>query len=155
MQRRLGQTLFSHATLPRLLLVLVLVLMIRRFVWTPVLITGKSMLPTLRGGQIAGINKLAYLRHPPLRGDIVAVWDGKQLLIKRIVGLPGEELAAEDGVFYMNGRTLPEPYVQFHDRWKIAPGKLEADHFVVAGDNRCETMVAVVTGDRIVGRLMH
>src|SRR5262249_27322541 len=118
------------------------------------LITGKSMLPTLHSGEIAAVNKLAYVRHPPRRGDIVAVWNGKELLIKRVVGLPGEELAVDNGVFYLNGGPLPESYVLFHDRWEIASGKLGEDHFVVAGDNRCETLVAIVTRDRIVGRLI-
>jgi hypothetical protein len=58
------------------------------------------------------VNKLAYFRHAPRRGDIVAVWTGKELMIKRVIGL-GEEISADNGLFSINGRTLHEPYVQF------------------------------------------
>jgi signal peptidase I len=149
------KTLGSRGTLRRLLILLTVALLVRHFVWTPVLIVGTSMLPALRAGQIAGVNKLAYIRHPPQRGDIVSVWNGTEFMVKRIVGLPGEELALEDGVFYVNGCALPEPYVQIHDHSTIMAGKLPMGHFVVAGDNRLESLVAVVTQNRILGRVVY
>ena len=138
-----------------LLLLLGLALLIRVDVWMPLLITGESMLPTLQGGQIAGLNKLAYLRRPPQRGDIVAVWTDRTLIIKRLIGLPGEEISAQDGVFFINGQALPEPYVRFQGQWNIGPGKIAEDQFVVVGDNRSKTLLAVVARERILGRLMH
>lgn len=113
------------------------------------------MLPTLQGGQIAMVNKLAYFRHTPQRGDIVAIWTGKELMIKRVVGLPGDEISASSGFFSINGQPLQEPYVQIQDQWNVAPGTVAVDRFVVAGDNRSETLVAIITRDRIVGRLMR
>jgi signal peptidase I len=147
--------LLSHPTLRRLLLLLVIVLTVREFVWSPVLITGKSMLPTLHGGQIVFVNKLAYFCNAPRRGDIVAIWTGKELMIKRVVGLPGDEISATNGFFCINGSPLREPYVQIQDRWNIAPGTVSADRFVVAGDNRSGTLVAIITRERVVGRLMR
>jgi signal peptidase I len=138
-----------------LLLLLALVLLIRADVWMPLLITGESMLPTLHAGQIAGLNKLAYVRRPPERGDIVAVWTAQALIVKRIIGLPGEEISAQDGVFFINGQALAEPYVRFQDHWNIRPGKIAAGQFVVAGDNRAKTLLAVVARERILGRLIH
>jgi signal peptidase I len=126
--------------------------MAREWVWTPVLIRGESMLPTLRGGQLAGVNKLAYLFGPPRRGDIVDVWTGKDLMVKRIVGLPGEEVAVRDGTLYVNGSPLPEPYAIKKD-WNVAPGKLDVNSFLIMGDNRLDTVTAVVSRERIVGRL--
>jgi signal peptidase I len=52
------------------------------------------MLPTLKAGQIVGLNKLAYLHRRPGRGDIVAFWTGKELFVKRVIALPGEESAS-------------------------------------------------------------
>ncbi len=112
------------------------------------------MVPTLHDGQICWINKLAYLRHGPRRGDVVALWTGKDLMVKRVVGLPGEEVAAQGGRFYVNGCLLTEDYVALHDHWDIASGKMAANHFAVAGDNRSQTLVAVIARERIVGRLV-
>ena len=113
---------------------------------------GRGMLPTLRGGQLAGVNKLAYLLGPPRRRDIVAVWTGKDLMVKRIVGLPGEEVAARDGTLYVNGSPLREPYA-INRHWNVATGKLDVNSFLVVGDNRFQTIVAVVSRERIVGRI--
>jgi signal peptidase I len=143
-----------EAVLRRLLLVLLLVLIVRRWICCPTLITDVSMLPTLHSGQLALINKLAYRSRPPQRGDIVAVWTGNQLWIKRILGLPGEEIEFRQGTLYINARPLREPYVKFKGSSCIEPGKLQANHFVAAGDNREPTVIAVITRDRIVGRLM-
>jgi signal peptidase I len=143
----------DSAWLTRLLLGLTAVWLFRHLVWMPVLLSGPSMLPTLDNGCLSGILKLGYRFHFPHRGDIVAVWTGKDLIVKRIIGLPGEEIAARDGTFYIDGRALQEPYVQFWDRANVALGKIPADHFVIVGDNREQTLTAVVARSRILGRL--
>ncbi|MGO9200648.1 MAG: signal peptidase I [Limisphaerales bacterium] len=149
-QSRFGFT--REGVLLGLLPLLLLVLTAREWAWMPLIITGESMLPTLRGGQLAGVNKLAYLLGPPRRRDIVAVWTGKDLMVKRIVGLPGEEVAARDGTLYVNGSPLREPYA-INRHWNVATGKLDVNSFLVVGDNRFQTIVAVVSRERIVGRI--
>jgi len=149
-----GKSALKHRRkLQWLLLLLALGMAIRGWVWMPVFITGNSMLPTLHAGQIAGVNKLIYLFRLPQRGEVVAVWTGDDLMIKRIIGLPGEEIAERDGLFSVNGMTLAEPYVQFRDHGKIDPGRVGLDRFVVAGDNRLQTLIAIVNRKRIIGRL--
>jgi signal peptidase I len=128
--------------------------LLRHWVWMPVFIDGRSMEPTLRNAQFAGVNKLAYQFGSPQRGDVVAVWTGQDLVVKRIVGLPGEEVAARYGILYVNGRPLPERYVHLRGLSEIAPGKLGRDCFLIAGDNRSETFIAVVHRRRIAGRLV-
>lgn len=148
-------TAVSVQRLRWLLLALGLVLAVRHCVGMPALITGASMLPTLRGGQLVGINKLAYRFGKPRRGEVVGVWTGSGLMIKRVLGLPAENIALRDGIFYVNGAPLTEPYVQFQEQCNIAPGQLGPDHFVVAGDNRRGTIIAVVNRNRIVGRVLR
>jgi signal peptidase I len=76
-------------------------------------------------------------------------------LIKRVEGLPGEEIAVHDGVFYVNGVPLAEPYVKFPDlRKEVAPGRIDPGCFLVAGDNRSHTLFAVVNRARVVGRVV-
>jgi signal peptidase I len=130
-------------------------LLVRADIWAPVLIAGNSMSPSLHAGQIAGLNKLSYRLRPPHRGDVVAVWTGKALIVKRIIGLPGEEIYARDGTFFINGQALQEPYIRFQDHWSIGPGRIPAGQFVVVGDNRPQTLLAIVARERIVGRLMQ
>jgi signal peptidase I len=142
-------------TLSWLLLALGLVLAVRQWVGMPSLITGESMQPNLRGGQLVWVNKLAYRWGRPRRGEIVEVWTGRDLLVKRVLGLPGETIALRDGIFYVNGVALAEPYVQFQDDRNIAAGQLGPDRFLVAGDNRSATIIAVVNRDRIVGRVLR
>lgn len=136
-----------------LLLALGLAVAMRHWVWMPALISGESMQPTLRHGQLVGINILAYRLDRPRRGEIVGVKTASGLMIKRVLGVPGEHIALRNGIFYVNGVRLAEPYVQFRDMGTIGDGFLGPNHFVLAGDNRSKTIIAVVNGDRILGRV--
>jgi hypothetical protein len=77
----------------------------------------------------------------------------KELMIKRVLGLPGEYVEMRDGVVYIDGRPLAEPYVRFSDYCDIALGRIGPDRFVLAGDNRPETLIEMANRERIVGRL--
>jgi signal peptidase I len=133
------------------------------FVLTPpIRVQGISMEPTFHTGQINFLNRLAYLRHDPQRGDIVGIrfkgTDGIRLMyLKRIVGLPGETIAFENGKTYINDQPLDEPYVQSCD-WNMPPIKLGFDEYYMVGDNR-----SMALGDhtkvqarrqQIVGRIL-
>ena len=131
-----------------------LVLAIRQWVWMPVVVVGESMMPTLRQGQFVGVNKVAYRFRPPHRGDIVLVRTRCALQAKRIVGLPGEEVSLRAGAVYVNERRLAEPYLSLRGGDTVAAGQLGTNRFLIAGDNRPESVVAVVNRDRIVGRLV-
>ena len=110
-----------------LLLALGLVLAVRQWVWMPSLISGESMQPTFRAGQLVGVNKLAYLFGRPRRGEIVAVQTGRGLMVKRIIGLPGENMSLHDGKFYVNDLPLAEPYVKFEEPATVAPAQIGPD----------------------------
>jgi len=102
-------------TLVRLGLLIIGAFVIFNFVLTPpVRVTGISMLPTYHTGQINFINRIAYLRHEPRRGDVIGVrFSGEsRLLMKRIVALPGETIAFSYGFILINGQPLDEHYVK-------------------------------------------
>ncbi len=98
------------------------------------------MEPTLRDGQYLMVNKLAYRLGDPSRGDIVVFpspQDGKRALIKRVIGLPGEEISIVAGEVYINGARLSEPYVVLsHGMSSFGPLVLKAGEYLVMGDNR-------------------
>src|SRR5262249_18146050 len=112
----MGKTMSSGSSSNRrilgLLLLAVVTAVIRTWALNPVIVCGTSMLPTCRDGQFGLLEKLSYHWRLPERGDLVCVWTGAELYNKRIVGLPGEEIAFREGILYVNGRAVSEPYVQ-------------------------------------------
>jgi signal peptidase I len=116
-------------------------------------VDGISMAPTYKDHSKNWINRLAYIRHEPQRGDVVAIRFSREnsnngwfafgfrtphlMLLKRIVALPGETIAFENGRVLINGQILDEPYEkQVVCNWNIPPVTLAADEYYVVGDNR-------------------
>jgi signal peptidase I len=81
------------------------------FLLIPTRGAGVSMSPTFVDGQLGFINRLAYWRTSPARGDIVALrLAGPSLVyIKRIVGMPGERVVIEAGEVRIEGQRLDRP----------------------------------------------
>lgn len=104
----------------------------------PVRITGISMEPTLHDQSIKIVNRLAYRRTDPQRGDIVSIGEyGKpDMLMKRIIALPGETYAIKRGQVFIDGNPLDEPYVVHRAAWEVPPVTLGPDEYLVIGDNR-------------------
>ncbi len=131
------------------------------FVLYPVRITGPSMFPTYRNGQINFINRLAYLRHEPQRGDVVGIrFSGNHLMyVKRIVGMPGESIAFSGGTIYINGKPLDEPYLKYPSTdWESVPKQLGSQEYYVVGDNRSMPFENHEKGaaprERIIGKIL-
>jgi len=101
-------------------------------------VDGFSMLPTLQDGEFVLVNRLAYRFGTHERGDIVVFHfplDPNQDLIKRVIGLPGDEINIQGGQVRVNGEALQEPYIaappQYSGNWVVPEGQL-----FVLGDNR-------------------
>lgn len=125
-----------------------------------VLVAGESMEPTLHHGDLAVVSRSACRTTPLRRGDVILVQYGPELMVKRLVALPGDEVEIQRGALRLNGALVPEPYRQaaeVSDDLNIEKGKLGADRFAVLGDNRAVPssvfVYAVVSGDQIIGRL--
>ena len=128
-------------------------LLVQAYVVKPYRIPSESMAATLVPQDRVLVNKVVYRMRDPHRGDIVVI-DSKVLdkvLIKRVVGLPGERIALHDGAVYIDGRPLAEPYVDFTGGrreqtdpffdtgkpWALVTSYLiPAGHYFVMGDNR-------------------
>ena len=93
------------------LLIIVMVILIRTFIITPVRVNGTSMDPTLKNGEIMILNKIKYNKNDIKRFDIVVVKMDKELLIKRVIGLPNEEIKYVDNKLYINGEYIKEPFL--------------------------------------------
>lgn len=157
-----------RTTLVRLAITLVLVFIGFRVSIQPILVQGISMQPTYKDGQRRFLNQLAYRFAPPQRGDVIGIREaGKQvLLLKRVVGLPGESLRIVQGTVLINGEPLEEPYllpptngVRNPAPWNLQEVRLGQDEHYVIGDNRSmrqtDHYFGIVERERIVGRLIR
>ncbi len=92
-----------------------------RWVLIPLRTQGISMRPTYESGQLNFFNRLAYVRHGPRRGDVVAIrLAGPHVVyVKRVIGLPGERLSILEGQVYIGGAPLVEPYVRSRLPWDV------------------------------------
>lgn len=134
------------------------------FVLLFVRVDGISMEPTYKDHSINLVDRLAYIRHEPQRGDVVSVraWAGIHLmLMKRIIGLPGETVAFDHGRVLINGQPLNEPYEdpeKWPSDWTRPPEKLGPDQYFIVGDNRTMPIQDHVFGrvdrNRIVGKVL-
>jgi len=108
------------------------------------IVAGNSMLPTLKSGDVLLVDRLAYESTEPHRGDIVIARYADKLIVKRIVGLPGEEVEVRAGTLYVNGRPHREDYRTDEGILDVAKGKLFDGDFASLGDNRAIPAVLAV-----------
>ena len=123
-----------------LLAFLLLCLLVEHFVVHLVRVSGTSMVDTLRNGDIVLVSRFDYrFGHTPQRGDIVeCAFPGRSATyIKRVIGLPGEQVEIRDGLTYIDGVLLSEPYLTgAAEDYQV---QLGADEYLVMGDNRTES----------------
>ncbi|MHB8629297.1 MAG: signal peptidase I [Aggregatilineales bacterium] len=103
------------------------------------IVEGQSMQPNFYTDQLIVVNRLAYYFGSPVRGDVIVLHDPEdpsQDFIKRLVGLPGEEVAIRAGRVYINGTRLEEPYIPVFCSVCDGTWELDSDHYFVLGDNR-------------------
>jgi signal peptidase I len=148
-------------TIIRIVVLVVTVFVLFRYVLMLVRVDGISMQPTYRDGSIRVINQLAYVWHEPRRGDVVTVRYGAgkhDMLLKRIIALPGETVAFDDGTVLINGQPLSEPYEKWSSHWTLPPKKLGPDEYYIVGDNRTmrwqDHTFGSVARARILGKLL-
>jgi signal peptidase I len=110
----LGNHSFPHGVRVWTLLIAGGVTLIVMFSYQPLRIEGTSMAPLLCDHEAIFINRIVYHLEPVQRGDVVVFaypLDGTKSFIKRIVALPGETVEIRQGLVYVNGNWLSEPYV--------------------------------------------
>jgi len=101
-------------------------------------VEGDSMEPSLLNGQFVVVNRLAYTFSMPQRGDIIVFrfpLSPERRFIKRVIGLPGDEVQVHDGEVFVNGELISEPYLAtepaYSGDWRVGQ-----DEVFVLGDNR-------------------
>lgn len=96
--------------LPYIIIVIV-VIIIRSYIVTPVIVRGDSMDVTLKNGQVLFLSKISYKIHKIERFDIVVIKDSdNDLIIKRIIGLPGDYVEYKNNKLYINHHQVEDKY---------------------------------------------
>ncbi|NLU36724.1 MAG: signal peptidase I [Clostridiales bacterium] len=122
-----------------IIIAVIIALLIRSFLFEIILVDGNSMAPTLFDRDRVFVNKIIYLLEEPSHGDIVIFKtpeDNKSNYVKRLIGLPGDRIKIENGIVYLNGDPLHEPYVEvpaINDYMEVT---VPEGAFFALGDNR-------------------
>lgn len=122
-------------------------------------IEGQSMEANLHDGQFLIVNKLVYYLHPPERGDVVVFHSPENPnkdFIKRVIGMPGEEVELVDGQVYANGVALYETYIHDPTQRSWGPQVVGEFEYFVLGDNRSNSSDSrswgMLDGNAIIGK---
>ncbi|MCD8187600.1 MAG: signal peptidase I [Ruminococcus sp.] len=153
-RRALGSTVAS-------LVVVAAIAVLISMLFLPALrVTGSSMTPTMENDELIICSKRSNYES----GDIVAFYYNNKILLKRVIGMPGDIIdISEDGVVYVNGESLDEPYVR-----ELALGECDielpyqvpksrifvmGDHRLVSVDSRSST-VGCIADECIIGKVI-
>jgi signal peptidase I len=134
MNKKILKEVLSYA------LIIVLVLLFRIFLYSPIIVKEASMNPTLYDGDIMILNKIGYRINGIDRFDVIVFNYGGEELIKRVIGLPGDYVEYKDNKLYINGKYIEEKFDKEDTNdfileaigYSIIP---EGKYFVL-GDNR-------------------
>lgn len=124
-------------------IIIIVVILVRTFIATPVRVNGASMYPTLKGKEIMLLNKLGKID----RFDIVVlkIEEEDDNLIKRVIALPGESIEIKDNTIFINDKALSDKY-GLGNTYSIDKITLKDDEYYVLGDNRIISMDSRVFG---------
>ena len=130
---------FIKEIIPYIIIAIIVVLM-RTYILTPVIVVGDSMIPTLKDKQILLLNKMNYRFNNIERYDIVVIKTKKEELIKRVIGLPGENIEYKDNYLYINNKKIETKYNFETEDFKLEDicncTQIPEDKYLVLGDNR-------------------
>ncbi|MEI3606660.1 signal peptidase I [Pseudogracilibacillus sp. SE30717A] len=155
------------------IIALILALIIRKFFFSPIIVDGPSMQPTLYDRDQMIVNKFIYYVKDPDRFDIVIFHASEEKdFIKRVIGLPGEHVMVKDNILYINGEKVDQPFLHHNENTPIVypiitndftlemlPGHhnvIPEGYVLVLGDNRSNSTdsrsIGLISIDQIVGK---
>ena len=122
-------------------LIIVIVILIKTYLFAPIMVKGESMYPTLHNKDIMILDKIKYKYSSIERFDIVVIRNDGKNIIKRVIGLPGDSVDYIDSKLYINGKMYVEKYLDSDVKTLLNGSDFEVDNipddcYFVLGDNR-------------------
>jgi signal peptidase I len=123
-----------------LVMLIIAIIIIRNYVFEIAITSGASMEPTITQGDHVLINRLAYRSQAPERGEIITIKIGWVMMIKRVLGLPGDVIELKNGILYCNSKLIerekrPIPSANKSKQRSFKPMMVWDKHFFIIGDN--------------------
>ena len=140
------------------------VILIRTFIVTPVIVSGDSMKPNLHNGDLLLERKIGYNSTNIKRFDIVVIKEGKEEIIKWIIGLPGEHISYKNNKLYVNDKVLEENFDfrktnDFNLEEICSCNSIPEGKYLVLGDNRPiskdSRMIGLIDEKDILGKAVY
>ncbi|MDP8217433.1 MAG: signal peptidase I [Candidatus Theseobacter exili] len=154
----------KRSAIKTILLLLLLAFLVTTAVLRPlytVMVVSDSMEPTLYEDDRVLILKKEFWSRPLIRGDVLVIKDPSgtnDLLIKRVIDLPGDNIWIEEGALYINMAIARERYLPVKAVYKYGPKKIRKNRIFVLGDNRNlsedSSLWGPIKDDLIVGRVL-
>lgn len=140
------------------IIILIIVILVKSYLITPVQVNGDSMYNTLYDNDIMILNKIGYKFDNIKRFDIVVIDYNDKYLIKRVIGLPGEKVKIADNKLYINDEYVEEYFLDtsvITDDYELN-GVIPEGYYFVMGDNREISLdsrrLGVFSKDQIEGK---
>ena len=144
MKKNIIKEIFSY------IVIILAVILFRTFLYSPIRVTGDSMIPTLYDGDIMILNKIGYRINGLNRFDIVVVKYQNEKIIKRVIGLPGDYVVYKDDILYINDKKVEETYkrdiTNDFSLESLGYEVIPEGKYLVLGDNR-----GISKDSRIIG----
>lgn len=139
---------------------IILVFILRTFVFSASVVEGESMSPTLDNGNKIIFNKFVYLVGEPERADVIIIQRPLKNYVKRVIALPNEEIEIRNHVLFINGEAYEQPYISEEailNTGNFGPIKVPNDSYFVMGDNRAISKdsrngLGFIEDEHIIGR---
>lgn len=121
-------------------LAIIVAFVIKFFIFDFAYVDGKSMYPTLDGGDRLIVSKFTYFLDEPDYGDIVILhYKHNVEYVKRVIGKSGDTIEIVNNIVYRNGKALTEPYINDEPYQNFPLTTVPENSYFVMGDNRAHS----------------
>ena len=145
-------------------IIVVVVILVRTFIITPVIVSGSSMKPNFNDGELLLVRKKKYNEKTIKRFDVVVIKKDKEEIIKRVIGLPGEHISYKNNKLYVNDKVLEENFDfrktnDFNLEEICSCNSIPEGKYLVLGDNRPiskdSRMIGLIDEKDILGKAVY